>query len=108
MPTKSPGTSMVQMWLAYAKEFVGESTYLKRNRICVNYSQWCADTDYRRELSAQLEIPFSDAGLDKVSSFGGGSSFDGIGLSSRAKSMSVTDRWRQVAEDPTFKQLFLN
>ncbi len=105
---------MVEMWLEYAKEFTNESRYLKRQRICVNYNRWFVDVDYRRALAAQLEIPFSDAGLNTISAFGGGSSFDGVGdingdrngLSKSASALDVANRWRQFADDPTFRQLF--
>ncbi|MEO1683059.1 MAG: hypothetical protein AAFS06_07335 [Cyanobacteria bacterium J06631_12] len=106
--TKAPNLSMVALWVEYAKEFVGESQYLKRNRICVNYNRWFADEDYRRELADRLDIPFTDAGIDKVTSFGGGSSFDGTGLSGKARAMDVTSRWQTFADDPVYRQLFEN
>ncbi|MGB3790904.1 MAG: hypothetical protein WA949_23055, partial [Phormidesmis sp.] len=92
--------------LEYAKEFVGESRHLKRDRICVNYNRWFADVDYRRALTAQLEIPFSDAGLETISAFGGGSSFDGSRTDKQASALDVTNRWRKFADDPAFQQLF--
>ena len=108
--TKSKQLPMVEMWLEYAKEFVNESRHLKRRRVCVNYNRWFADVGYRRELAARLEIPFSDAGLETVSAFGGGSSFDGTGEGSgagkQAKTLDVTNRWRKFADDPAFRQLF--
>ncbi|MEM8505540.1 MAG: hypothetical protein AAF716_20605 [Cyanobacteria bacterium P01_D01_bin.1] len=107
--TKTKKLPMVDMWLEYAKEFTGESRYLKRQRICVNYNRWFSDLDYRKALAAQLEIPFSDAGFDTISAFGGGSSFDGIGNSngtSKASTLDVTNRWRQFADEPTFQKLF--
>jgi hypothetical protein len=112
--TKTKHLPMVEMWLEYAKEFTGESRYLKRQRICVNYNRWFVDVDYRRALAAQLEIPFSDAGLNTISAFGGGSSFDGVGdingdrngQARSASALDVANRWRQFADDPTFRQLF--
>jgi len=108
--TKTKNLPMVEMWLEYAKEFVAESRYLKRRRVCVNYNRWFADVDYRRALAAQLEMPFSDAGLNTISAFGGGSSFDGTGdrngLAKSASALDVTNRWRQFEDDPNFRQLF--
>ncbi len=106
--TKSKKLPMVELWLEYAKEFVGESRYLKRHRVCVNYNRWFADIDYRRELADQLEIPFSDADLETVSAFGGGSSFEGTGdgVGEQARALDVTNRWRKFADDPAFQQLF--
>ncbi len=106
--TKSKKLPMVEMWLEHAKEFVNESRYLKRRRICVNYNRWFADVDYRRELAAQLEIPFSDAGIEIISAFGGGSSFDGTGdeVEGQARALDVTNRWRKFTDDPAFQQMF--
>lgn len=108
--TKTKHLPMVEMWLEYAKEFVEKSHYLKRQRICVNYNRWFGDLDYRKALAAQLEIPFSDAGLETISAFGGGSSFDGTGdrngIGKSASTLDVTNRWRQFADDSAFRQLF--
>ncbi|MBE9064332.1 hypothetical protein [cf. Phormidesmis sp. LEGE 11477] len=108
--TKARKLPMVEMWLEHAREFVGESGYLKRNRICISYNRWFSNMDYRRSLADQLDIPFSDAGLENISAFGGGSSFDGTGddsrLSGRASALDVTNRWRQFADDPRFQSLF--
>lgn len=106
---KSKQLPMVEMWLEYAKEFLGETQqYLNRNRVCVNYNRWFEDVGYRRQLSEQLGLSFSDAGLSKVSTLGGGSSFDGTQLNGQAKAMDVTNRWQRFADDPTFRALFKN
>lgn len=104
--TKVAGVSMVDLWLEYAREFLGESDYLGKDSVCVNYNRWFAQADYRRALAARLEIPFSDAGLDKVTGFGGGSSFDGVGV--KGRSLKVNNRWQTFAEDPKFAALFEN
>lgn len=109
LATKAKNLSMVDMWLEYAKEFVGESQYLQRqNLVCISYNHWFLDQAYRRELAAQLDLPFSDAGLSKVPTFGGGSSFDGTRLSGQATSMDVTNRWRHFEDDLAFRQFFQN
>ncbi len=106
VPTKDQRLSMVEMWLEYAKEFVGESHYLQRNLVCINYNQWFQSQDYRRKLASQIGVPFSDAGLTTVSDIGGGSSFDGTNLDGKARSMDVTNRWRRYAKTPAFQALF--
>ena len=100
--------SMTQMWLAYAREFVGQSSHLSPNRVCVSYNAWVSSQDYRRQLANQLSLPFSDAGRAQVSAIGGGSSFDGTSFSGQASTMDVNNRWRAFAEEPTFRQLFQN
>ena len=108
VPTMSKQISMVALWLEYAKEFIGESHYLNRNLVCINYNRWFADESYRRQLSGQQSFPFSDAGLFEVATEGDGSSFDGTRFSGQARSKEVTNRWRQVLDDPAYRQLFTN
>lgn len=106
--TKSKKLSMVEMWLEYAKEFVGESQYLSQNSIFINYNRWFSDKAYRRDLADQLGLTFSDAGLTSVPTFGGGSSFDGTALSGQARQMDVTNRWQTFENDEAFRELFQN
>ena len=106
--TKSKTASMVDMWLAYAREFTGESSYLQPDRVCINYNRWFADVSYRRELADQLGLVFSDAGLRYVPPLGGGSSFSGTRHSGQAGCLDVTNRWRHFADNPAFRQLFQN
>ncbi|NEO54345.1 MAG: hypothetical protein F6K54_15385, partial [Okeania sp. SIO3B5] len=77
LSVNSPNKTMIDLWIDYAKEYLGETNYLKHNKVCVNYNQWFADIEYRRKIAEKLQIEFSDAGIDKVTSFGGGSSFEG-------------------------------
>ncbi|MGP1382269.1 MAG: hypothetical protein ACTS2F_01850 [Thainema sp.] len=105
---KSPAHSMVDLWLEYAQEFVRESQFLDDSTIFVNYNEWFRSPAYRQTIAAQLNIPFSDAGLEQVKSQGGGSSFDGQALQGRAQEMSVCDRWQHFATDPTYLQLLSN
>lgn len=104
--TKAKNCSMVQMWLEYAREFVGESNHLSDNLICVSYNAWVNSEAYRRQLAEQLALPFSDAGYAQVSAIGGGSSFDGTSFSGQARAMDVENRWRAFAAEETFRQLF--
>lgn len=104
--TKASGASMVDLWLESAKEFAGESCCLGEDLVRVNYNRWFAEEGYRRQLADQLGMTFSDAGLDKVTGFGGGSSFDGIGVSGR--SLDVTNRWRAFVDHPAFLACFEN
>lgn len=38
---------MIDLWIDYAKEYLGETNYLKHNKICINYNQWFADVEYQ-------------------------------------------------------------
>ena len=105
---KSKRKNIVDLWLEYAKEYLGETNYLKHNKICINYNLWVKNKDYRQELAQKLNINFTDAGIDKVLSFGGGSSFDGENLDGKATSMDTASRWKHFADDPTYLELIKN
>ena len=104
--TKQKTVSMTQLWLEYAKEWVKEDQRLLGDRVLISYNRWFIDVDYRRNLADQLDIPFSDSGLNEVSTIGTGSSFDGTALDGQARKMDVTNRWRAFADDSAFRQIF--
>ncbi|MEM8614265.1 MAG: hypothetical protein AAGF93_19760 [Cyanobacteria bacterium P01_H01_bin.105] len=99
---------VVDLWLQYAKEFVGETRYLPHNRVCIDYNRWVCDRTYRQTLADQLQMTFSDAGLNTVRSLGGGSSFDAQTMDGQATAMDVTNRWQHFANDPHYQQLLTN
>lgn len=85
-----------------------ETNYLKHNKTCVNYNLWVENQDYRHELAEKLNIEFTDAGIDKVLSHGGGSSFDGKNLDGKATSMNTSSRWQYFTDNPTYLKLINN
>lgn len=98
----------IKIWLDYAKEFLGETNYLKNNKICINYNLWCSDIEYRQQLAKQLDLEFSDAEFDRVKGQGGGSSFDGLNLNNQGSKMKVAQRWELMADHPYFLELINN
>lgn len=105
---QNPQGNMVDLWLEYAKEYLGETNYLKHNKICLNYNFWVKDIDYRKQISAQLNLDFSDAGINKVSGCGDGSSFEGRSLNGQASKMDVNNRWQHFLEDENYLKLVNN
>jgi hypothetical protein len=103
---QTPGSTMVSLWLQYAKEFLGETQYLSNQKVCINYNRWFLDSSYRQKIAQELGLVFTDAGLDRVVSLGGGSSFDGQSMDGSARKMAVLDRWRHFAEDDRYRALF--
>lgn len=57
------------------------------------------DTTYREELAARLGLTNSDAALDEVPSYGGGSSVDGQRFAGRAGEMNVFKRWLDLGPE---------
>ena len=100
--------SFIDFWIEYAKEYLGETNYLKHNKVCINYNLWKCDRDYRQELAQKLGIDFTDAGINKVLSHGGGSSFDGKNLDGNATAMDTNNRWQHFIKDPIYRQLINN
>jgi hypothetical protein len=105
---KTTEQDMMGIWLEYAKEFLGETNHLKHRKICINYNNWFRDREYRRQIADRLDSEFSDAGIDEVSHYGGGSSFNQQELQGQARQMDVLNRWKYFAEDPAYRQLFKN
>jgi len=105
IPVKNARRTAVDLWVEYAREFLGETQILSQHKVCVNYNQWVQDRNYREHIAKQLGLPFTDAGVDQVSNFGGGSSFEGQSFSGKASQMPVFDRWQSFADDPTYRAL---
>ena len=108
LPVKSKKHNFIDLWIDYAKEYLGETNYLKHNKVCVNYNRWTSDRHYRQNLAQQLQIEFTDAGIDMVHSCGGGSSFDGKNLDGKANQMDVNGRWKHFANDPIYLKMINN
>jgi hypothetical protein len=85
----------VELWKSHAREFVGATSLLQR-KVCVYYNAWCANEDYRRSVSRQLRLTFTDAGFNQVSDEGGGSSFDGLEYDGKGSQMNVLNRHAQL------------
>jgi hypothetical protein len=92
----------IDLWKIYAKEFLGITNFLPQ-KICINYNEWFLRKAYRQEIATQLDVDFTDAGLNLVSNVGGGSSFDQTTFDGQAQKMNVLGRWEQF-EDVDFKE----
>jgi hypothetical protein len=97
--------TLTDLWLEYAREFLGETKHVPQPAVFVNYNRWFSEKEYRRELADELGVPFLDEGLGQVATQAGGSSFDGTAFEGRAQDMKVLERWRSFADDEEFRQL---
>lgn len=98
--------NLPELWVTYAKECLNETTFLRHNKVVINYNQWFSDCDYRQQIADLLGLTFSDAGFTEVVRAGGiGSSFDGINFNNDAASMDVLNRWKRFEENPFFLDL---
>ena len=105
---KDPNYTVTHLWIDYAKEFIGETNYLNNYKICINYNRWFVDVEYRKELASALVMDFSDKGIERVKSEGGGSSFDGEKLNGKASQMDVLNRYKVFEDDPEYQKLVDN
>ena len=71
----------------------------------VLFDKWFSDAEYRRSICNNLEIPFTDTGLNEVGHFGNGSSFDGRKFDGRAQKMDVLNRWKEFEGDPLMERM---
>jgi hypothetical protein len=97
--------SLPDLWVAYAKEALGETSFLCENKIFINYNRWFLEETYRRQVATELGLEFSDEGLNDISKAGRGSSFDGDRFAGEAYRMDVLNRWRSYTENPTYLRL---
>ncbi len=68
----------------------------------------CITITEEPEISAALNLEFSDAGLNYVSSYGGGSSFEKQNFTGNAQQMDVTNRWKLFLDNDEFLKLIKN
>ena len=73
------------------------------NLVIIRFDNWFVNRDYRRGIAEQLGLTFTDAGLNEVPKFGGGSTFDKQTLDGKAQSMQVLDRWKQTQGNRTYE-----
>lgn len=69
----------------------------------VLYNHLLSDPATRITLADALEIQQGDRGLDRMSVYGHGSSFDGLARDSADVAQDVFSRWHSQAENPAFQ-----
>lgn len=95
------------LWVDYARENVGETSHLRGVGpvLHVNFPRWFSEPSYRVELAGAMDLPPTDAGLEIVPDFGGGSSFDAQSKHGKAQDMKVRERWRAFTSAPEMRRL---
>ena len=89
-----------KLWASYAKEYIGETNYLRdAPLVTLSFNRWVRDECYRREVLESMGIKLRDNSISYVPGAGGGSSFDATRFSGRAEQMKVFDRWRYLLEE---------
>ena len=94
---------VIETWKSHAREFLGD-THQLGPCVRIYFDDWFADAAARKNISANLGLPFTDAGLERVSEVGGGSSFEGTDFDGASRKMNVLDRSTQL--EPRERALF--
>lgn len=97
--------ALKRIYKQHAKEFLSQKKNLK-DKVLINYNQWCADSEYRRGIAEKLGLSFSDEGLEEVMNCAGGSSFDGTRFSGNAGKMNLNNRWKEYAPEDYYWEFF--
>ena len=94
-----------RIYKQHAREYLGIKNNLK-NKVLIDFNSWSSNSDYRKDVAVQLEIPFSDKGFTEVPEVAGGSSFDGIKFAGQPHKMDLHNRWKSYASNPDFWNMF--
>lgn len=72
--------------------------------IDINYNKWFSDEEYRKKLAERLGLDSHHKGLNKLSNWGGGSSFTKKRVQD-ARKLDVLNRWKLMEDNERFKSL---
>jgi hypothetical protein len=88
---------IVDTWKQHARIYLStRDQWQQETRVAILFDEWVKSSSYRQFVYQKLGIAIKDEELDKVSSFGGGSSFDGVDLDGQAQNMKVLSRSEQL------------
>lgn len=90
---------VLDLWKIHAREFLGMTSRLEGKKVFIYYNTWFSSEAYRRKISQQLHLKFTDKGFNKVSNWGGGSSFDSTHFNGQSAGMNVLGRQQQLTDD---------
>lgn len=99
---------ILEYWLDYAREAAGQTDFLK-NKVVINYNRWATDEEYRRSLvwdiatKFHLKMTFDDSIKNRLSTVGGGSSFDDLSFIKNANEMQVNKRYLNYADNRLYR-----
>jgi hypothetical protein len=92
-------------YFIYYQNIYNKIEQIKYPNFFVVFDQWFSSIKVRKRLAKSLNLNFTDAGLNEVRKFGGGSSFDSDSFNGKAQEMKVLERFKICEKDPEY--LFL-
>lgn len=94
----------IKLYKSYAREFLGDTNILE-DKIVINYNQWFSEKTYRDAiLMNYFGQENQDIGIEQVSRYGKGSSFDGF-YEGDARNMKLLNRWEEFENDEFYRRL---
>lgn len=90
--------TVASLWMDHATTLINAPADTS-SFVGVNYNYWLTDRGYRESLAANYGLPNSESTLNIVSSFGRGSSFDGLDKDGSAMTMNLLRRWEDLETD---------
>ena len=97
---------IMAQWKDYAGIALARPPDLGFDLTPVYYNAFITDRAYRDRISDALRIRAGDRGLDTVSNYGYGSSFDGMAATGAPGQMDIFGRWKAFEDEPRFNRLF--
>ncbi|HOM77704.1 hypothetical protein KBG31_00040 [Patescibacteria group bacterium] len=98
------------LWIAYAKEYLGLTNILK-DKIVINYNEWFESDENKKNIAILLGLPTHDKGYKRVAKYGAntwGDSFDNINYDNKAHEMTVFERWKSYKDDQEYISMLNN
>lgn len=84
------------------------NNYNNKDVLFIKYNEWFKNIEYRKEICKNLDLKFTDEGLNEVKKFGNGSSFDNLQFNDNAQKMNVLRRYEQLEDDELYKKIINN
>lgn len=75
---------------------------LSQDTDMINFNKWFVSREYRDVVAHKLGITNRDIGINSVTSFGKGSSFDKKSFDGRAQEMKVLRRWENMKDNSLY------
>jgi hypothetical protein len=94
----------IKEWKRHARQALNADESSQPIEI-INFNEWFASEEYRRQICVRLGLEFTDRGLNKVMNFGSGSSFDREKFDGNAQRMKVLTRYLEWKDHAAFKHL---
>ena len=85
------------------KEITNETNFIL-NKLCINFDMWFSQKQYREQIAHNLDIPFTDAGINVLGRPGKGSSFDGYTYTDNAQEMDVLNRYKLMEHNDIYNK----